>query len=407
MTIWTTFFWLHLTAGLVAGVLVFIMSITGVALTYERQLIKWSDREFKSTPNSSATRMPLDRLVAEFRRQQPDSEPTGVTVASDALEPVAVSLGQRTVYVDAYSGLVLGTANQGVRRALSQLRAWHRWLAVEGPGRPVARAVTGWANVLFLFMVASGIYLWFPRRWSWQSVRAVAWFKTGLRGKARDFNWHNAIGIWSAVPLFIIVASAVPISFPWGNNLVYRLVGEEPPAPRAGARGGAAPDGRERGEGQRAEGRGRGQGRPARAEASLDGLSALLARAEQQEPDWRTINLRLPGSGDAPVVLAIDRGDGGQPQLRSTLTLSRAGEVVSYESFASQSTGRRIRSVMRFAHTGEVLGFIGQTVAGLVSAGAVVLVWTGMALAGRRFQAWTKRRRGQELEALSARSPAA
>ena len=46
---------------------------------------------------------------------------------------------------------------------------------------------------------------------------------------------------------------------------------------------------------------------------------------------------------------------------------------------------------MRFAHTGEVLGLTGQTVAGLVSAGAVVMVWTGLALSWRRFRAWVTR----------------
>jgi len=47
---------------------------------------------------------------------------------------------------------------------------------------------------------------------------------------------------------------------------------------------------------------------------------------------------------------------------------------------------------LRFAHTGEVLGLPGQTVAGLVSLGAAVLVWTGLALAWRRFRAWRGRR---------------
>jgi hypothetical protein len=48
---------------------------------------------------------------------------------------------------------------------------------------------------------------------------------------------------------------------------------------------------------------------------------------------------------------------------------------------------------LRFAHTGEVAGIVGQTVAGLASAGGALLVWTGLALAWRRFRSWSARRR--------------
>ena len=37
-------FWMHLAAGAFAGVVVLIMSVTGVALTYEKQMIEWADR---------------------------------------------------------------------------------------------------------------------------------------------------------------------------------------------------------------------------------------------------------------------------------------------------------------------------------------------------------------------------
>ena len=108
---------------------------------------------------------------------------------------------------------------------------------------------------------------------------------------------------------------------------------------------------------------------------------------------WRTIALRLPANSAAPVAFNIDRGDGGQPHLRSTLTLVRAtGAIDTYETFAAQTPARRLRSIMRFAHTGEVLGIPGQTIAGLVTAGSVVLVWTGIALSLRRFRAWIARR---------------
>jgi hypothetical protein len=51
--------------------------------------------------------------------------------------------------------------------------------------------------------------------------------------------------------------------------------------------------------------------------------------------------------------------------------------------------------LLRFAHTGEVAGIVGQTVAGLVSAGGAFLVWTGLALAFRRFRVWAGRRFGK------------
>ena len=268
---------------------------------------------------------------------------------------------------------------------MADLRAWHRWLAVEGDGRPIAKAITGWSNFLFLFIVVSGIYLWFPRKWTWAQVRSVVLFNGAARGKARDFNWHNVIGSWCAVPLFIVVLSAMPISFGWFNALVYRAVGETPPAPAGAARPAAEGRAQAAGDGPRAA--------RSDAAASTATLDALWTRAESQVPGWRTVSLRLPTAPGAPAVFTIDKGDGGQPHLRSTLTLdAQTGDVSRYEAFSDLTLGRRIRNTMRFAHTGEVLGIPGQTVAGIVSAGGAVLVWTGLALAWRRFRAWTGRR---------------
>jgi len=66
---------------------------------------------------------------------------------------------------------------------------------------------------------------------------------------------------------------------------------------------------------------------------------------------------------------------------------------VRWQPFSAGSPGRRLRSILRFAHTGEVLGVVGQTIAGLVTLGATVLVYTGLALAWRRLLKWMRRRR--------------
>jgi uncharacterized iron-regulated membrane protein len=371
MKLRTVLFWSHLTAGVMAGVVILIMSVTGVLLMYEKQMIEWSDRRAQSrVPLDGPRRLPLEALVAAAQAQRPGERVTSVALRSEPTAPAAVVFGQRTFYVDAYTGEALGEPATDVRRIMAELRAWHRWMAMDGEGRAVGKAISGWSNVVFLCIVVSGMYLWLPRTWSWQSVRAVLLFRSRLQGKARDFNWHNVIGIWSAVPLAIVIATAMPISFSWANALVYRSVGEAPPAA-----GNAA---------------GRSSNVPRETPAlRTEGLNALWTRAEQQLPDWRSINLRLPTSADRVVSFAIDQGNGGQPQLRSTLTLDAlSGAVVRWETFDDQSLGRRLRSWARFTHTGEYYGLTGQTVAGLVSAGGAVLVWTGLALAWRRFRGW-------------------
>jgi uncharacterized iron-regulated membrane protein len=349
MQLRTFIFWPHLVAGVTAGVVVLIMSITGVLLTYERQMIAWADSHVRSTPPApAARRLPIESLIHAFQRTHPGVTPTSVTLSADPGAPAAFAVPQGTLYVDAYSGARLGEGTQRMRRFMSELRAWHRWLAADGEGRPAARAITGWSNVLFLFIIVTGAVLWLPRVWTWKQIRAVAWFRGGLRGRACDFNWHNAIGLWCAIPLFIVVVSAVPISFPWGIALVYRAVGEEPPAARGGGReGGAgrgAPAGSPARRPQAAAALARsGQGEPPRpaderaaSHVAIEGLNRLWARAERQQPGWSTINLRFPESDRAPVVFAIDRGHGGQPHLRSTLTLDRrSGEVLSYEASAT------------------------------------------------------------------------
>jgi uncharacterized iron-regulated membrane protein len=223
----------------------------------------------------------------------------------------------------------------------------------------------------------SGFYLWWPRNLNLKALRSVMWFRRGLPARARDFNWHNVIGFWSAVPLFIVVLSAVVISYTWAGNLVYRIVGEAPPAPRSNQPAQNAGSNRE-------------ANKESGAPANLD---AAWLRAEQQVSEWQSISLQLPASASAPLTFNIDSGTGGQPQKRAQLVLDRStGDVVRWEPFSSYTRGRQLRSILRFAHTGEVLGIAGQTIAGLVSIGGAVLVVTGLGLAIRRLFAWLKRR---------------
>jgi uncharacterized iron-regulated membrane protein len=378
----TLLFWTHLVAGVSAAGVILIMSVTGVALTYQRQLQYWADtRDYRDVPQAGVNRLPLDELVAQAERTLSTDAPvhiTSVTYRSDASLPVALAVGNTTYFANPYTGAVYGEGTgQRMRAFFSSMVGWHRWLAMTGTQRATGRAITGAANLVFLFIVLSGLYLWWPRSLTWTQFRNVSWFRRGLPAKARDFNWHNVLGFWSAVPLALVVYSGVVISYPWASNGVYRMLGEAPP--QGGARAStSAPV------------------VPPLPEQQRRSLADLATTAEAQTPDWNIIGLRLPASAGAPLVATIDRGDGGQPHLRGTLTLNAStGVVESWAPFSNQTPGRQVRSILRFAHTGEAGGLPGQTIAGLVSAVAVVLVYTGLALSWRRLLGWFRRRRRQ------------
>jgi uncharacterized iron-regulated membrane protein len=379
-------FWCHLPIGLLGGTIILIMCVTGVLLTYEKQIIAWADtRNYNVVPPSTAAQhLPIEQLLTNAKEKR-KSEPSSITKRANANSPVEVSFGREgTLFLNPYTGEIFGEGARGVRSFFRTVTDWHRWLGAQGENRNTMRAITGACNLGFLILVVSGLYLWWPQRWSLKLLRNNTWFRRGLPSKARDFNWHNVIGFWSAVPLFIIVLSGVVISYTWAGNLVYRIVGENPPAPRANQPA-STPKA------------------PKPEETASMSIDSLWPRAAQQVAGWQSITLQLTAAADAPLTFSIDRGNGGQPQKRAQLVLDRkSGNVVRFEPFSSNTKGRQLRSILRFAHTGEVLGIVGQTIAGLVSGGGAFLVYTGFALAWRRFRAWWGRRSKSRSEVPSS-----
>lgn len=375
-------FWSHLIAGVVGGAVIFLMSATGVVLMYEHQMVEYAERDLREVaPPAAAAKLSLDEIVAKARAQNPESRPTGIVLRNEPTASVAVSFGRDgAVYVNPYTGAFLGRESK-LHDWFHAVIDWHRWLGREGESRVTARAVTGACNLAFFWLATTGVYLWWPHTWQWRGLKSSVLFNPRLRGKARDWNWHNVIGFWSSGVLVVLTLTAAVMSYPWANDLLYTLTGSELP-PRAQDSGPGAQAQQRRGEGEARE-------RNPRAK-----FNAFYARAEQLAPGWVMMMLRLPPRGDGPVAVLIQERSAPHMFARSQLTLNRStAEVVKWEPYAAAGRGRKLRVWVRGLHTGEAFGLAGQTVAGLASLGGCFLVRTGVAMAWRRL-----RYRGRDAE---------
>jgi uncharacterized iron-regulated membrane protein len=59
-------FWLHLTAGALAGSVILPMCVTGAALGFEKQIVRWAERKQRYVAlNRGAQRLPMETLLTQ------------------------------------------------------------------------------------------------------------------------------------------------------------------------------------------------------------------------------------------------------------------------------------------------------------------------------------------------------
>jgi uncharacterized iron-regulated membrane protein len=363
-------FWAHLTCGIAAGLIVLSLSVTGVLLTYEKQVIAAAARGSRLTAAPATARLSVDRLAAIAQATAPQTRRLSLVIDSDPLAPVAVPRGREAaLLLNPYTGEPIADAAAGTRGFMRSIENWHRWLG--GTGTSTRASIVDVANLLFLFMIVSGIYLWLPAVWRWRTLRGLMLFQQRyVNAKARDFGWHHVFSFWMLIPLFLITLSGVVMSYDWANKLVYSVYGESAPQRRSPDGGGEGP-------------------RPVRdpvagAPAQRASLDALLTAASNQAGDWRRLTIPVAATGrNLDIVAEMKSTELRAP--RTTFTLdTRDATLVKVTPAAVTSPGQRARSWLRFVHTGEQYGIVGQTLAGIASLAACFLVYTGLALAFRR-----------------------
>lgn len=375
-------FWSHLSVGVTAGLIIFLLSATGVLLTYERQMLGMAVARL-SPASISGDQLTADEL-ALMAGESASQARLSLVYHRDAARPVELNAGRgRTTLIDPYSGETIESAAGPARDFFRAITSLHRYLAMSGEARETGAAITSAANLAFLFILVSGFYLWWPKAWRWSFVKLNLLFRGSLpSAKARDYNWHHVFGIWALIPLLAVVISGVVISYPWAASLVERAYGDGPAAL-------AGPSGRSEADAASQE---------IVAPDQTANLQLMLDTARLVDDHWRTISIALPATPQTPLVeLTVDTGNGAQYDRKRLLTFDhRDGSLLTDVMTAqTQTPARRARIYLRFLHTGEVYGWWGQTLAGLGSLAALFLVWTGLALAWRRLVLPAWHRRGQ------------
>ena len=354
-------FWAHLVVGLLVGVVVLTLCVTGCLLAFEKQILEWAERDVRALPPSpSAERLHPSVLIAKTAKLN-SSKVSNIEWVSDSRMPVRLYFADKSglVLLNSWNGEVLGHGAGSVRAFFGTTTTVHVNLALLSTGKWTVDV----SNAAFVFLVFSGLWLWWPRRWRWKALRSSDAIRFDVRGKARDWNWHNALGFWFMLPLLIIAASGLVISFKsvdswWRDFAGKHLLTVPSPSPALSLVSNESP-----------------------------GWNGVMNAVIRQCPGWHSMILTSsPTNTQGVATIMVCMGALGQRTLIRTVSVDQASQtIIKIKTWENEDPRLRARMIARFAHTGEILGPWGQLLAAFACLAGIVLVYTGFALSWRRF----------------------
>lgn len=224
------FFWLHKWVGLLTGLIVLIISLTGCIYVFseESKELIYSDRLFIEPQTEQVLPLSVLRDKAQQALGQsyrisrceiyPDRSRSWIFRAS---ETDAKAFGYWNyykyyyrVYINPYNGNILhieDSKNEFFQLVLSL----HMNLLL---GEHIGGAVVGYAVALFVLIMLSGLVLWWPQKWTKKKLKGSFRIKWDASPKRLIYDLHNILGFYMWIPILIITLTGLMYSFKWANS---------------------------------------------------------------------------------------------------------------------------------------------------------------------------------------------
>lgn len=355
---------IHLYLGLTAGLVITISCLTGALLVFEKELTEAFNRD-RYFVEPGGARLPLDKVATLVKQAVPGAGIARIQVFADPTRALQVQLEEgkkggpkeggerrgktgkkegaakagekegagpkkekgRIAFVNPYTGKVIELYSYQ-QTFYYQVFSLHRWLLAGAVGK----LITGISTLIFLFILVTGIILWWPK------TRNI--FRQRIKIKW-DGNWkrvnndlHIVLGFYTSIFLFVSVFTGLTWSFEWFNKALYASLGTSP-------KPSAAP-----------------LSAPA-VEANGKSISyeTALAVAKHAVPDALFYSFTAPKDSSAAFMVSLLPADALHEAATTTYYLDQFnGKVLSSQTFAQRNLGQQIRGTIKPLHTGAIFG---------------------------------------------------
>jgi len=326
---------LHLYGALIGGLFIIVLGVTGSILAFQEDLDHLLNPAlFKIAPQDQT--LPLSAIQESLHKKYPDKVFWRYWLPQAPDKPYVAQFRATQVFINSHTGEIIGTRNTPT--PLDNIRSLHTsfWLGQTG------RYLVSTATFLSIFLIITGIYLWWPIR------------NTGT-SRGLSFYLHYALGIYFSLFLLALSVTGLVLIFegsigPWIFQVTQstRNPYDVPSTVVPGVV-------------------------PITATQALQIATTAL-------PEAIPLTVSIPSGPKASYRItiksgkAIDYGDGW------ILIDQYSGKVLTTQDSDTMSTGARIMSGNGALHTGRIFGLPSQVLMSLTSLVLALQTITGYCL---------------------------
>lgn len=352
--------WLHLWLGLISGVVVVILCVTGCLFVFQTEITAWLHKKelFVTPPAAGAHPLPLSVLRQKAQAALGERKRVNIITAyadpDRAWEFMAYKPGDpdavtfpgsvdyyESAFVDPYTGRVTGRMNYMHNFfIIVKYIHWSLYLSTKY-GQPV----TGWATLIFVISLVTGLIMWIPKRWNRAEKHKAFTVRWKAAFKRLNYDLHNVLGFYAVVIALVLAFTGLVYAFTWFNSAVYA----------AGAGTAKAPE------------------QPvyvsdtALAGVSHDPLDPAFAATVKAYPDAKRYGVSVPSSPQAPLTVTAYQ----QREVyydASTAYFDRySGQRLGDQRYNDMNNGEKLIMMNYDIHVGAIGGLAGKIIAFLVT----------------------------------------
>ncbi|MBF4506490.1 PepSY domain-containing protein [Flavobacterium sp. JLP] len=210
---------IHKWLGLISGLIVFIVSITGCIFCFHDEIKDITRKEWRFVEDHNKPFLMPSALQERAKEIVPKNKASMVSYYGRNRSAIVYTYsGNENLYLyfNPYTGKHLKSENPETDFFII-VEYIHLYLLLPDY---IGKHLVGGATIIFIILLISGIIQWWPKRKS--DIKRSFSVKWSAKWRRINYDWHNASGFYISIIAAIIAITGLTFTYEWVGDGIYK-----------------------------------------------------------------------------------------------------------------------------------------------------------------------------------------